>query len=167
MYGKADKAIIELLLQQKHLAPAFRKALTAISDGQQGEGSRMADFFVYTIEQACADNGIDFEQLRASRARWQPLVPDFRVEWLGIMPAFLDENDPRSAREQFAAKYCGGWSPSVRARITSDHVMQYPGDPDSPPLARTKFREETIVFYEYSFVAVIQPDGSAEVARMD
>lgn len=166
---KADQAIIEMLLKQKDLAPAFRKALTGISDEQQGKGRAMKEgnTIIYTLEEACADNGINPERLRACMRRWEVLSRDFQPEWLGILPAFLDEDDPRSAREQFDAKYCSGWWPIRGATITANQEMQYPGDPDSPPLARTTFRDETIVFYEYALVAIIQTDGTAEVARMD
>jgi len=42
-----------------------------------------------------------------------------------------------------------------------------PGDPPFKPLAQAKLRDELIVLYEADFVAVIQPDRSFEVARMD
>jgi hypothetical protein len=46
-------------------------------------------------------------------------------------------------------------------------MMHYPGDPDFPPVAKLQFRDETVVFYDSAFVAIIQPDGSYEIARLD
>jgi len=45
--------------------------------------------------------------------------------------------------------------------------LHYPGDPAFRPLAMARFRDEKIVIYEHEYVAVIQPDGSFEVSRMN
>ncbi len=34
-------------------------------------------------------------------------------------------------------------------------------------ISRTVLREETIIVFQYSWVAVVQPDGKYRVARMD
>ena len=45
--------------------------------------------------------------------------------------------------------------------------LQYPEDPPLAPLAETKLRDEIIRVYHSSYVAIIQPDGSFLVCRMD
>lgn len=96
-------------------------------------------------------------------------------EHLGIIPYMLNPDDPRPAREQFDAEYQhgGGWRPLRGFTMGDDYTMQY-GDPneedaDEPlhPIAKIEFREETILFYPYGWVAVVQPDLSFEMCRMD
>lgn len=88
-------------------------------------------------------------------------------EMLGFLPSFIDENDPRPAREQFDANYqYGGYWRTV-GRLDDAGVMYYPGDPPMPPIAMTVLREETIYVYPTEFVAIVQPDGSFVTQRMD
>jgi hypothetical protein len=99
---------------------------------------------------------------------WSMLHPEASPEHLGFIPSFLNEDDPRPAREQIDANYRhgGGWSPFVGFAMTRD-VLCYPGDPPMSALAETKLREETIRVYDYSWVAIVQPDGTWEVACLD
>jgi hypothetical protein len=98
--------------------------------------------------------------------RWTRLYPDID---LGLLEDMLDANDPRPAREQFDAKYRhgGGWRPMPRFKLLDNDCLQYPGDPLFRPLAEARLRDELIRFYEHEWVAIIQPDHSFEVARMD
>jgi hypothetical protein len=100
---------------------------------------------------------------------WKMLHPQAKPEMLGFIPYFLDEDDPRPAREQFDTAYHhgGGWRPFAGFEMLPDGNLNYPGDPPVLVLAETKLRDETIRFYEHSWVAVIQPDGSYEISRMD
>lgn len=88
---------------------------------------------------------------------------------LGLLPNFLSEDDPRSAKEQLNENYAhgGGWLPMEGFKLTSRGRLSYPGDPPLRALAVTKLRHEAIVLFEHEFVAIIQPDGTFEVARMD
>ncbi len=88
-------------------------------------------------------------------------------EHLGLIPSFLDEDDPRPAREQFDAKYIGGWMPFPGFEMLEGGDLKYPEDPVTICLAETKLRDETIRFYQSSWVSITQPDGSFEVSRMD
>jgi hypothetical protein len=45
--------------------------------------------------------------------------------------------------------------------------IKYPGDPQNKLLFEAKLRDETIRVYEHAWVAIAQPDGSFEIARMD
>lgn len=91
---------------------------------------------------------------------------------LGHIPEFLSERDARPAREQFdlAYRHGGGWSPMKeweRAGQGTNYSIKYPGDEAMNPLAITRLREETICFYEHSWVGIFQPDGKFEISRMD
>lgn len=96
------------------------------------------------------------------------LQPRVRPEHLGMIPMFLLPNDPRSAREQFDERYAhgGGWQPFKGFTMT-EAGLEYLGDPPVKLLAEGRFRDEIIRIYEYAWVAVVQPDGSYEISRMD
>lgn len=98
------------------------------------------------------------------------LHPQMTHEHLGFLPHFLDEANPAPAREQLDSNYRhgGGWRPFAGFDMDSEtYAISYPGDPSFSPLARAKLHDETILFYESSWVAIIQPDGQFEIARMD
>ena len=42
-----------------------------------------------------------------------------------------------------------------------------PGDPPFRALAYAQLRGERIIMFQSAFVAIVQPDGSYEVSRMD
>jgi len=100
---------------------------------------------------------------------WALLDSRMTPEHLGLLPGMLDPADPRPAREQFDANYQhgGGWDPFKGFTLRADNSLSYPGDPPTKPLAMTTLRDELIVFYQYSWVAIIQPDRSFECCRMD
>lgn len=89
---------------------------------------------------------------------------------VGAIPYFLHNADPRPAREQFNERYAhgGGWMPMSGFKFDSEgQTLKYPGDPAYKPLAVGKLRDETIIVYQYAIVAIVQPSGAFEVARMD
>lgn len=88
-------------------------------------------------------------------------------EACGFIPSFLCEDDPRKAREQFSEHYAGGWHPMDGFFMDEDMNIQYPGDPPHKPMASMTLRDEMIVVYHHGWVAIIQPDNSYEIARMD
>jgi len=100
---------------------------------------------------------------------WVMLHPGMGPEHLGLLPGMLSEHDPRSAKEQLHAGYPhgGGWQPFEGFKLAANNELHYPGDPPTLPLAMTELREELIVLYEHDWVAIIQPDRSFEVCRMD
>jgi hypothetical protein len=95
---------------------------------------------------------------------WIMKHPQATPEMLGFIPSMLSEHDPRPARAQFDSAY--GWEPFRGFTMTATG-LRYPGDPEMPLLAETKLRDETIRFYECAWVAIVQPDGRYEIARMD
>lgn len=97
--------------------------------------------------------------------------PTATLDHLGYIPTFLSEDDPRPAREQIDERYSygGGWDPEPgRGFVMHDgDILKFPGDPPMSPLCELHLRDERIVLYLYSVVAIIQPDGSFEVSRLD
>lgn len=100
--------------------------------------------------------------------QWKFLDRRMTMAHLGYIPYWLSESNPKSAAKQIDEGYAfGGWSPFKGFTLEADNSLSYPGDPDMPPLAEARLRDELIVFYPHSWVAVIQPDRSFEVARID
>ena len=100
------------------------------------------------------------------------LHPLMRREHLGFIPDILLDSDPRPMKEQINDRYRhgGGWHPISGMTLLDGGTMQYPGDPLFEPVARIELedgRGEFAYFYEHDFVAIVQPDGSFEVSRMD
>lgn len=98
---------------------------------------------------------------------WELLHPRMTMEMLGYLPGWLFPDDPRSAREQFHSRYISGWDPFTGFGMNPDGTLFYSGDPPMSPLAKCQFRDETIYFYQSSWVGIRQKDGSFEVCRMD
>jgi hypothetical protein len=90
------------------------------------------------------------------------------IETWGLIPGFLDESDPRSAKEQFHANYRGGWHPVAKLSWEpATETLHYPGDPPMRPIGAILFGDEVLLMFPGAFVMVVQPDGRWEVARMD
>ena len=91
----------------------------------------------------------------------------------GLLPGFLSADDPRPAVEQLDENYAhggGGWVPFKGFKLVTrlnKYGLEYEDDPVMAELSRGVLRDETIVLFNGSWVAVIQKDGSYEVARMD
>jgi hypothetical protein len=92
-------------------------------------------------------------------------------DW-GIIPGFLDTDDPRPAKEQFNAKYIGGWNPFEGFKWDKENeILTYgegeDADPPMKPISMLLFRNEVIVMFPYEWVMIIQLDDSWEISRMD
>lgn len=100
---------------------------------------------------------------------WTAKHPQFDPKMLGFIPCFLREDDPRPAREQIDANYQhgGGWDPQPKFTLLPDGRLSYPDDPPLALLAETRLRDEIIRFYDCSYLAIVQPDGSFEACRLD
>lgn len=100
---------------------------------------------------------------------WIAKHPRMTTEALGYLPEFLNETDPRSAREQIHSNYShgGGWHSFKGHVMLPNGNLSYPGDPPTRLLAETRLRHEIIRFYEHDWVAIVQPDGSYDIARID
>jgi hypothetical protein len=91
------------------------------------------------------------------------------LDHVGILPLWLDPEDPRSAKEQLDEHYRhgGGWQPFEGFKLMKDSSIKYPGDPAHKPLAMMKLRDEVILVYPHSWVLILQKGGSFEICRMD
>jgi hypothetical protein len=94
----------------------------------------------------------------------------FTPDIWGFIPYWLDTEDPRPAAKQLDEHYQhgGGWTP--QEGFTFDKktkAVSYPGDPPFQPIAIMRFRDETIIAYQYSYFLILQKDGSFEICRMD
>lgn len=101
---------------------------------------------------------------------WKARHPQFRPEMLGYLIDWLDDRDPRSAREQLDIMYHpygGRWHSEGFRLAPINEALLYPGDPPQPVLAETTLRHERILFYPHQFVAIVQPDGEFVIQRMD
>lgn len=99
---------------------------------------------------------------------WRLLHPRATFDMLGYVPMFLEDTDTRPAREQFEERYeYGGWRPNEGFSKDDKDFITYPGDPALPPIAERMVGDERVVMYPCSLFAIIQPDGSFEVARLD
>ena len=89
---------------------------------------------------------------------------------VGMIPHWLDESDMRNAREQLDEHYQhgGGWRPQPGFKLDpKTKRVEYPGDPPFVPLALMRFRDETLIMYQYSYLLILQKDGTFEICRMD
>jgi hypothetical protein len=101
---------------------------------------------------------------------WVKLHPEATLEHVGLIPTFLDGNDARPAVEQFNARYqFGGWDPFGQGqfKLVEGLGLSYPDDPVLAPLYGTKLHGDIVVLYSAGIVAIIKPDLSFEVARLD
>jgi hypothetical protein len=99
---------------------------------------------------------------------WALTHPRATFDMLGYVPQFLRDDDPRPAREQFNERYeFGGWSPNKGFTKDNRDFITYPGDPALPPVAERKLGVERIVMYPGALLAIIQPNGDFEIARLD
>lgn len=93
---------------------------------------------------------------------------------LGNLPGFLFNGDQRPAVEQIHERYAfgGGWQDfegfSLVKKSTDpiDWRLAYPGDPDMRAVGYCRLRDEVVVLFECSWVAVVEGD-EFRVARLD
>lgn len=98
-----------------------------------------------------------------------------QVQWLpndfntiGYLGQMLDDADERPAQAQFNSNYpFGGFQPFPGFRLTADDRLIYPDDPPLRPRAQARLRDELIYLYPSGWVAIIQPDRTFVVARLD
>lgn len=88
---------------------------------------------------------------------------------VGFLPFMLSEDDPSPAKEQFHRNYAhgGGWLSFNGFALGADNSLNYPEDLPMYPIAEAQLRKELILLYPHSWVAIIQPDRSFDVCRMD
>lgn len=94
--------------------------------------------------------------------------------FLGFIPKFLSQSDPRPAAEQFNDAYAhgGGWDKFEGFTLGEGFSLIYPGDPEIKPVAFGVLHpntedQETIFVYPHAWVMIMHIKGHFEVARMD
>lgn len=112
---------------------------------------------------------------------WMALSDDVTPDHLGLIPSFLDDDDPRPAAEQLHANYAhgGGWQPDPKWRFSfkDGFSISYPGDEPLKPYAWTMLHRDSdqsqaVFIYPYGIVGVWDKptdddEGHFEAARMD
>jgi hypothetical protein len=93
-------------------------------------------------------------------------------EVLGLVPWIFDDNDRRPAHQQIDERYAhgGGWFPIPGWSFNPQTmVLTYPGDKPYHPIAVATLPHtaEVLIFYPYSWLAIVQRDKSFEVMRLD
>lgn len=109
-----------------------------------------------------------------ARLTWH-LAPGIYPFILGFIPEWLDDENPLPAQEQLDANYRhgGGWRPFngftlVRpSNDVRDWRLSYPGDPDYRLLAYAALREEIVLMFPHSWVAIVRDGQLSSVARLD
>lgn len=101
--------------------------------------------------------------------QWIQKHPRANEDHLGHIPDFLSEDDPQSAKEQIHKNYShgGGWVAMKGFEMDPDGSLLYRGDPPTLLLYEAKLRDEAIRVYQHAWVAIVQSDGTFEVARLD
>lgn len=97
------------------------------------------------------------------------LTQDQADYYSGFIPYMLSEHSDKTTVEQLDAGYAhgGGWHEFNGFAMRVNGNMSYKGDPDTILYAEGKYRDDIIRVYEHAWVAVVHPDGSFNVARMD
>lgn len=100
---------------------------------------------------------------------WVQKHPKATLDMMGYIPEWLSEDDLRSAKEQIDSNYRhgGGWNTFQGFKMAEDGNLEYPEDPPTLLLFEARLRQESIRFYQHAWVAIVQEDGSFEVARID
>lgn len=97
--------------------------------------------------------------------------PGRLLQACGYIPAMLEDLLPgERARDCLDRQYKhgGGWDPFKGFAMSDSGVMTYPEDPPLYPIASFLLENGELVYmYQYSWVAIVQPNGDFEVARMD
>lgn len=103
---------------------------------------------------------------------WGLVHPHANCDMVGYIPSFIDNSSDVPLIEQINAEYISGWHKSDQPwkRDLKSNTM-WACDEDQPfrMIARYHHKPtgEYLEFYESSFTAVVKPDGTFEVARLD
>lgn len=97
------------------------------------------------------------------------------MEEAGFLPEILLTSDPRPVSEQLNDRYAhgGGYqvsgSPIAWAldRSAEFATLTYPRDPPMLELSRATINNELCILFDSSFMAIVQPDSSFAVVRVD
>lgn len=89
-------------------------------------------------------------------------------EYWGLIPSFLNEEDKRPVKEQFAEHYISGWKHFDGFKFDEkNQTLSYHGDPPMKAIGIIWFHDETIILFPHAWVLILQKNGKWEVCRMD
>jgi hypothetical protein len=93
---------------------------------------------------------------------------------VGYLPGYFSPHDPRPARDQLHENYAHGGGVRPFAGFTlhnwespENAYLNYPGDPAMREVSRATLRDETIIVFQASWVAIVQPSGEHIITRCD
>lgn len=91
------------------------------------------------------------------------------LEKAGFIPFWLHNGIGMGAVEQISSNYGhgGGWRDSDGFTMDDESSLLYPGDPPMKVRAVGHVDQERVLIYDYGYVAVVQPDGTFQAARID
>lgn len=96
---------------------------------------------------------------------WPEYDPCALWEAMGLIPYWLDADDPRSAYDQFEEKRVFD---TMRGFTLVDGIaLKYPGDPLMYPYATCEFHGERVMVYVEGWACIVHADHSIQVARLD
>jgi hypothetical protein len=101
---------------------------------------------------------------------WELVHPRATFDMLGYVPGFIDISSDAPLRDQINAGYVSGWHRSASEWVRISNTLQgHPEDPPFPMIARYRHQPtgELLEFYTSCYTAIVQPDGTFEVARLD
>lgn len=122
--------------------------------------------FDYHLKKALDE---ELERIMDEPHEWRFLHPKMTLEHLGLLPEIIRPDDPRPVADQLEDRYShgGGYRPLPGVTISGNGVRLYPGDPPIEPVATIRINDEVVWFYPDAFIAIVQPDGSAAMTRVD
>ena len=121
-------------------------------------------------EERCAIWGDDyFAKENRMNGIWMMLHPRMTMDALGYIPGWFRGMNPimSGARDIIRDNYISGWEHFKGFKKDEQHVLTYPEDPPLRPLAKMQWGDELVLYYQSSWVCVVQKDGSWEVSRID
>ena len=101
--------------------------------------------------------------------KYNPVLDSQLIEGLGILPLWLAQGkqlgeDAKTALTRRYQFYTG--CDIEGGRIDAEGVYRYPGDPPLYPVMKVSDEKETVYFYPYAIVAVVNEEGTW-ITRMD
>lgn len=96
--------------------------------------------------------------------------PGYRPEDIGFVPYFFEAGDERHPAEQIAERYAhgGGWTPQEGFTIEEDGLRYKDGAKDRLLFSfMVHGHPQTLHLYECAWLAIVEPDGSFAVSRVD
>jgi hypothetical protein len=138
--------------------------------------TEVPDAFMALVEGSSAPTAAAlFEGPDGDVQAWGVLCPreDFHPDLVGLIPSFICETDPRPVTQQIDDNYQhgGGWRP-LPGMTLSPGLVLLGGDPEPyRPIAITRLAEREdqtlVIIFERGVTAVVEADGSYQVARLD